>query len=288
MTSTVRRRPPAPSPEAKAKSIAAHRAPARLAPASASELTGAITGAATEPTEPAGTSGAATGPVNATTPRFCHVHDTGGASVLLDENDPLVVTTATARGGDLPVLLELTDVAPVALRERTRGLLWITGWLRLLPSKAARHRAIMIAEERPAAELLDVGHGARMACLHPSSLVLADSDGTHPLLPHQFAKAAPDPFCEYERYWLRHLEGEHPDVVDALARHIPAELRDGRIRPLSLDQYGLRLRVESDTGDHDVRLAFRNPAVTPQQLSDEMRRLVGCPFLAAHSAAPGG
>ncbi|GAA5105514.1 DUF2470 domain-containing protein [Haloechinothrix salitolerans] len=275
MTSTVRRRPPAPSPETKAKSIAAYRAPARLAPASESELTGAITGQAT-------------GSVDATTPRFCHVHDTGGASVLLDENDPLVVTTATARGGDLPVLLELTDIAPVGLRERTRGLLWITGWLRLLPSKAARHRAIMIAEERPAAELLDVGHGARMACLHPSSLVLADSDGTHPLLPHQFAKAKPDPFCEYERYWLRHLEGEHPDVVTALARHVPAELRDGKIRPLSLDQYGLRLRVESDTGDHDVRLAFRKPAVTPQQLSDEMRRLVGCPFLAAHSAAPGG
>lgn len=275
MTSTVRRRPPAPSPETKAKSIAAHRAPARLAPASASELTGAITGEAT-------------GSVDATTPRFCHVHDTGGASVLLDENDPLVVTTATARGGDLPVLLELTDVAPVGLRERTRGLLWITGWLRLLPSKAARHRAIMLAEERPAADLLDVGHNARMACLRPSSLVLADSDGTHPLLPHQFATAKPDPFCEFERYWLRHLEGAHPDVVSALARHVPAELRHGRIRPLSLDQYGLRLRVEADTGDHDVRLAFQNPAATPQQLSDEMRRLVGCPFIAAHSAAPGG
>lgn len=276
MTSTVRRRPPAPSPEAKAKSIAARRTPARLAPASAHELTGTITGEAI---------GAAAEDV--TTPRLCHVHDSGGASVLLDERDPLVVMTATARGGDLPVLLELTDIAPVGLRERTRGLLWITGWLRLLPSKAARHRAIMLAEERPAAELLDVGHGARMACLHPSSLVLADSDGTHPLLPHQFAKAAPDPFCEYERYWLRHLEGEHPEVVSALARHVPAELRHGTIRPLSLDQYGLRLRVEADTGDHDVRLAFRNPAVTPRQLSIEMRRLVGCPFLAAQNTAPG-
>ncbi|MPY78362.1 MAG: DUF2470 domain-containing protein [Actinophytocola sp.] len=275
MTSTVRRRPPAPSPEAKAKSIATRRTPARLAPASAHELTGAITGEAI-------------GSGDVTTPRLCHVHETGGASVLLDENDPLVVMTATARGGDLPVLLELTDVAPVGLRERTRGLLWITGWLRLLPSKAARHRAVMLAEERPAAELLDVGHDARMACLHPSSLVLADSDGTHPLLPHQFAKAEPDPFCEYERYWLRHLEGEHPDVVSALTKHVPADLRHGRIRPLSLDQYGLRLRVESDTGDHDVRLAFRNPAVTPEQLAVEMRSLVGCPFLAAHSVVPGG
>lgn len=284
MTSTVRRRPPAPSPEAKAKSIAARRAPARLAPASAHELTGVITG---EATGQAGTSRPA-GPTGATTPRLCHVHDSGGASVLLDERDPLVVMTSTARGGDLPVLLELSDVAPVGLRERTRGLLWITGWLRLLSAKTARQRAVAIAAERTAADLLDVGHGARLACLHPSSLVLADSDGTHPLLPRQFAQAQPDPFYEYEHYWLRHLEGEHPDVVSALARHVPAELRHGRVRPLSLDQFGLRLRVETDSGDHDVRLAFRDPAVTPEHLSVEMRRLVGCPFLAAQRTAPGG
>ncbi|MPY81906.1 MAG: DUF2470 domain-containing protein [Actinophytocola sp.] len=268
MTSTVRKRPPAPSPEAKAKSIAARRASARLAPAAAHELTGEITGRATGAAAP-------------TTPRLCHVHNSGGASILLDERDPLVDTTSTAPGGDLPVLLELTDLAPVGLRERTRGLLWITGWLRLLPTQTDRQLALDIAEERPAAELLDIGHGVRLLCLHPSSLVLADSDGTQPLLPRQFAEAEPDPFCEYEHYWLRHLEGEHADVVDALARHVPAELRHGTIRPLSLDQFGLRLRVETDSGDHDVRLAFRQPAVTPKQLGVEMRRLVGCPFLAA-------
>jgi hypothetical protein len=33
--------------------------------------------------------------------------------------------------------------------------------------------------------------------------------------------------------------------------------------------------------DHDVRLAFRQPLSTANELALELRRLVGCPFLAA-------
>ncbi len=84
---------------------------------------------------------------------------------------------------------------------------------------------------------------------------------------------------DYEAEWLRHLESSHSDVVEQLAKHLPAELRDGRIRPLGLDRFGLRLRVELDTGDHDVRLAFSRSVNSPPQLAVELRRLVGCPFL---------
>ena len=81
--------------------------------------------------------------------------------------------------------------------------------------------------------------------------------------------------------------------MTALARHVPDELRGGRIRPLGIDRYGLRLRVEhpgdlgaadpfttGDTGavDHDVRLAFDEPVDCRQRLGVALRKLVGCPM----------
>jgi hypothetical protein len=138
---------------------------------------------------------------------------------------------------------------------------------------------VSIAETRPDPGLLDVGHGLTMLRLTPSSLVLADAEGTHSLRPHMFSAASPDPFHGYEAQWLRHLESDHADVVEQLARHLPEELRAGRIRPLGLDRFGLRLRVEQDGGDHDVRLAFSRSVTSPPQLAMELRRLVGCPFL---------
>jgi hypothetical protein len=100
------------------------------------------------------------------------------------------------------------------------------------------------------------------------------------MLPAEFADADPDPFCLLEDDWLRHLDLAHRDVVGPLARHLPDALRGGHIRPLGLDRFGLRLRVESAGEDHDVRLAFSRPVSTPQEVATELRRLVGCPFLA--------
>ncbi|KAA9166811.1 DUF2470 domain-containing protein [Amycolatopsis acidicola] len=221
-----------------------------------------------------------TGSANAerVTPELHHVHASGSVSVLLREDHPLL---ARATDAEVAVMFELADHAPVQLREPVRGLLWITGWLRPLSAAAARARAVAIAETRPDPRLLDLGHGASLLRLTPASLVLADAEGTHSLRPHMFGAASPDPFHDYETNWLRHLEHEHADVVDQLARHLPEELRTGHIRPLGLDRFGLRLRVESDSGDHDVRLAFERPVLTPAQLAVELRRLVGCPFLAA-------
>jgi uncharacterized protein DUF2470 len=115
----------------------------------------------------------------------------------------------------------------------------------------------------------------------PASIVLADADGTKSVRADDFAAAASDPFCEREAEWLRHLEVSHVDVVALLARHLPADLRGGHVRPLGLDRFGLRLRVEAVDADHDVRLAFRRPVSTTDELAAELRQLVGCPFLAA-------
>ncbi|SHE67153.1 Protein of unknown function [Streptoalloteichus hindustanus] len=215
-------------------------------------------------------------------PLFHHVHPDGSAVVLLPDEHPLVATTCLAPRSELAAMLELADPAPVRLRESVRGLLWITGWLRTMDGERQRAEAVAVAERRPDPRLLDVGHGASLLRLSPVSLVLADAEGTESLDVAEFAAAEPDPFCRHEDGWLRHLELSHRDVVGMLARHLPPALRGGHVRPLGLDRYGLRLRVEADNGDHDVRLAFSRPVENRQELAAELRRLVGCPFLAAN------
>jgi hypothetical protein len=213
-------------------------------------------------------------------PLLHHVHPDGTAIVLLADGHPLVGAARRAPRTELTMVLELADPAPVRLREPVRGLLWITGWLRVLNPDAARAAAIDLVEQHPDPRALDVGHGASVLRLSPVSLVIADAEGTGSMLPAEFADADPDPFCLLEDEWLRHLDVAHRDVVGPLARHLPDGLRGGHIRPLGLDRFGLRLRVESAGADHDVRLAFSRPVSTPQEVATELRRLVGCPFLA--------
>ncbi|WP_018683490.1 DUF2470 domain-containing protein [Actinokineospora enzanensis] len=257
-------RPPAPHPAERARTIAALGGRATLVPA-ADRGHADLESARTDRVHPL----------------LHHVLDDGSVAVLLPANHELVAGAWQAPRGELAAMLELADPAPVPLREPIRGLLWLTGWLRALAADEARALAVLVAEERPDPRLLDVGHGAELLRLDPASLVLADAEGSHSVALPAFTAARPDPFAEFEAGWLRHLELSHTDVVGALVRHLPEELRGGHVRPLGLDRYGLRLRVEAIDADHDVRLAFSRPVHTPTELSAELRRLVGCPFLAA-------
>lgn len=207
-----------------------------------------------------------------------HVHADGSAVLLLADDEP--VLERVTREGELAVMLELADAAPVALREPVRGLLWITGHLTAVDDERARRITVGLAEHHPNPALLELGHGARMVRLTPGSAVLSDAEGTAVLAPVDLAAARPDPFCRYERHWLGHLEHAHPEVFAALARHLPTPLRDARdlrVRPLGVDRCGLRLRVEAGTQDHDVRLAWQAPISTVDELRAQFQRMVGCP-----------
>lgn len=216
-------------------------------------------------------------------PHLHHVHADGAVTVLFPDDHPLVADGVRAPRGEQAAMIELADRAPVRLREPVRGLLWITGWLRLLDDRQARRDVLAVAEDRPDCRLLDVGHGMTVLRLTPASLVLADGEGSQSLRPEDFAAASPDPFCRYEDQWLRHLEMAHRDVVGLLTRLLPTKLRGGHVRPLGLDRFGLRLRVELPDADHDVRLAFTTPAATAEDIGAELRRMVGCPFLASQA-----
>ena len=218
-------------------------------------------------------------------PSLHHIHPDGTATMLLPDDHPLVAAIRHGSRSGLPAMLELTDTAPVALREPVRGLLWISGWLVAPGPTYARRLALDIAAHRPQSGLLDLGHGASMVRLRAGSAVLADAEGTGPLAPGDLEAAEPDPFCLLEDGWLQHLEESHPDIFESLARHLPERLRARpgcRIRPLGVDRLGLRLRVESGDGDSDVRLAFKTPAETAHELRAQVGLLIGCPFRAAH------
>ncbi|MBW4719572.1 DUF2470 domain-containing protein [Saccharothrix obliqua] len=255
---TETRRPPAPHPAERARTIAARGGRAALLPSDGTE--------------------------HRVHPVLHHVRAGGDTTILLPDDHPLV---EAARDTEITAMLEIADHAAVALREPVRGLLWITGWLRVLDPAQARAASLDVAEERPDPRLLDVGHGAAVLRLNPASLVVADAEGTVSLRPELFAQAEPDPFHRQEDHWLRHLELSHRDVVGLLSQHLPDELRGGHVRPLGLDRFGLRLRVETAAEDHDVRIAFSRPVADPAELAVELRRLMGCPFLAGQRRSGG-
>jgi Protein of unknown function (DUF2470) len=185
-------------------------------------------------------------------------------------------------------VLEMTDYAPLPLREPVRSLVWIRGHLHNVPIGEVAGLLDLIATEDPNPALLQVnsgpshGHGdTRYALvrLEVESVVVADSTGAESIGVGTLLGARPDPFCAMESCWLQHMESAHRDVVDRLATRLPMALRRGRVRPLGLDRYGVQLRVETDDGDHDVRLPFAKPVDDVTGLSQAIRVLMGCPFL---------
>jgi hypothetical protein len=215
------------------------------------------------------------------TPLVHHVRADGSAVLLVEDDEPVLDAIRAAPGGEFAAMLEIADHAPVDLREPVRGLLWITGRVRIPDPGPARRIALQVAEVRPHPDLLRLGHGATLVRLDPGSAVLSDAEGCAALTPVDLAAAWPDPFCLYEAHWLSHLEQAHPDVLDVLVRHLPPALRDlrgTRLRPLGVDRYGLRLRVEAPGRDHDVRIAWPQQATTVDELRVQMHRLMGCPM----------
>jgi hypothetical protein len=255
------RRPPAPADAERARSVAARGGTASLVGSGAPQAT----------------------------PLVHHVRADGSAVLLLPDAEPVLDRIRAEGVHGSPAMLELTDLAPVDLREPVRGLLWITGRLHVPDPASARRVAMGVADTRPDDRWLDLGHGATLVQLDPDSAVLSDPEGTAALTPVDLAAARPDPFCRFEHRWLVHLEQAHPEVFTALARHLPTALRDdrdARIRPLGVDRCGLRLRVETAGHDHDVRLAWQDGAGTVEELRVQLGLLVGCPFRGAAAQRP--
>jgi Protein of unknown function (DUF2470) len=187
-------------------------------------------------------------------------------------------------------VLELADYAPLPLREPVRSLVWIRGRLHQVPLPTVFGLLDRIAAEDANPALLQVqtpesgpiaADDTRylLARLEIESVVVTDATGAEAVDVATLLAARPDPFCAFESCWIRHLDTAHRDVVARLAARLPARLRRGDVRPLGVDRYGVRLRVESADGDRDVRLPFRQPVDDATGLGQAIRVLMGCPFV---------
>lgn len=208
-----------------------------------------------------------------------HVRQYGDAVIAVPTASMAAVWAGSSGASGAPAVLELTDHAPLPLREPVRALVWLRGWVRAVPTQAVRALATEVAKDHPHPDLLDVGHGSTLLRVLIDAAVVADATGAESVPVGALLDARPDPFCAMESHWVQHMESAHRDMVDRLASRLPITLRHGHVRPLGLDRYGVQLRIEREDGDHDVRLPFSKPVDDVTGLSQAIRTLMGCPFL---------
>ncbi|WP_067571472.1 DUF2470 domain-containing protein [Nocardia acidivorans] len=203
----------------------------------------------------------------------------GDIVIAVPSNSVAAVLVMTCGNTGSPAVLELTDQAPLPLREPVRALVWLRGWVHAVPAGTQRALAAAMAEDHPHPNLLDIGHTATLLRLVVDSAVVADTSGADSVSREQLRQAQPDPFCAMEGAWLQHLHADHADVIDRLARHLPPALRRGAlVHPLAIDRYGVTLRVEAIEADHDIRIPFAAPAHDVESLSRAVQALAANPF----------
>lgn len=168
----------------------------------------------------------------------------GEVFLLLPSDAPAVRAATHAQDDELPAVLEVTDVAPLAVPNRVRGRARVSGWLTGAPGLAIEPGRMMLR--------LEVGEAA-----------VDDLWGVGLVDPEEFAAAAVDPVAPFEAELLQHLGAAHQDRVQALAGLLGergAGLRRAgrRAVPLALDRFGLRVRF---TGGRpfDARFDFPEP-----------------------------
>jgi hypothetical protein len=215
-----------------------------------------------------------------------HLLEDGSFALTVPVDGMVAGLVIGAGSAGVQAVLEMTDYAPLPLREPVRSLVWIRGRLRDVPAAHVAPTLDLIAAKDPNPALLQVNSGDEstdpryaLMRLEIESVVVADATGAESVGLDTLLAAQPDPFCEMESCWLQHMDSAHRDVVDRLATRLPMSLRQGRVRPLGLDRYGVQLRVENADGDHDVRLPFAKPVDDVTGLSQAIRVLMGCPFL---------
>ncbi|MGY1846352.1 DUF2470 domain-containing protein [Blastococcus sp. SYSU DS1021] len=177
---------------------------------------------------------------------------------------------------DLSALLMVSDHAPVPLRRPIRAQLWLSGWATPVRAEDERAAVLAFAETRPTEVLLDVGRSARLLRLDLAEVVLGEGGDGVEVSPQEFAVARPDPLAAVEADHLRHLAGAHADVLALLAGRVPADVVGpaGVVRPLALDRFGFRLRVEQPLGHTDVRVPFPRPLTCAGQLGAAVGQLL--------------
>lgn len=201
----------------------------------------------------------------------------GDVIALVAGSHPAARAAAHARDGDLTAVMEITDVAPVAVPQRVRGSAWLAGWLTPVRNSEWRACAWLLAERAPAAP--PPGDGWAMLRLEAGEAYVDDLWGAGPVEPDAFAAARPDPLAGHEAELLQHLAAAHHGQVRSLCALLDGHGPDGchadgdRVAPLALDRFGVRLRLGDEAAWHDARFAFPEPVRDVTELRTAMHRL---------------
>jgi hypothetical protein len=176
-----------------------------------------------------------------------HAVDANGKLAIEIPSDSVLAVELS--DGPLPALIEITDVSPVAMRNRIRGRATFAGGLR--PCGTTTFFDLVGAD-------------------------LIERDVTTHVSPAEFAAAVPDLLADREAALLCHLVDAHADLVSWLSRLVPIERLHGvtRVHPLHLDRFGIVLRLEFPSHDRDVRLPFGQPVATVEDAPSRMLELL--------------
>ena len=200
----------------------------------------------------------------------------GQVLVLVPTDGEVAAAVEGSPERDLSALLMVSDRAPVPLRDPVRAQVWLSGWLTPVPERDVRDAALAFAAVRPAGALLDVGRTSTLLRLDLAEVVLREGERCTEVGPTDYAGACPDPLMAVETRMLTHVDRCHPEVLRTLAGLLPAGLvgADDVVRPLALDRFGYRLRIERPRGSTDVRVAFPRPLTCAGQLHAATQRLL--------------
>jgi hypothetical protein len=228
---------------------------------------------AARPSEPA--------PLGHGTPEARAVTGDGDVIVLVPAASPAAQLALRASGDEVPAVMEITDVAPVAVPHRVRGRAWVSGWLTSVGPAERPALARLIAERNPTGPAPDTAW--LLLRLEVGEAYVDDLWGEAPVEPDDFAAASPDPLAAHEAELLQHLAASHDDEMRTLCGLLgepgPACAAAGADAvPLSVDRYGMRVRFCGIEGRpagacFDARFEFPDPVEDVAQLRRAMRLL---------------
>ncbi|MFD5101220.1 DUF2470 domain-containing protein [Streptomyces albidochromogenes] len=182
--------------------------------------------------------------------------DRGRLLLRVPDDGALAAEITLAPRGVVGAVLKFTDIAPAAVRDRVRARVTLTGWLAPAGGEA---------REPGVALRLDFAHAE-----------LETAAGTATVGLDELTLSSADPLAAYEADMLTHLVDGHSDVVALLTRLAEPRLVQGvrRVLPVSLDRYGLTLRLEHTHTHHDVRLPFTTPLSDAAQAGGRIQELL--------------
>jgi len=208
----------------------------------------------------------------------------GDVVLLVPAGAPAAQLAAHAQGDEVTAVMEITDVAPVAVPRRIRGRAWVAGWLTAVRAEDHVELAGLIAARHPDGPFADTAW--RLLRLEVGEAYVEDLWGEAHVEPDDFAAASPDPLAPYEAELLQHLAAAHQDQLHGLCgllgeRGAACAASGGTAVPLSVDRHGMRVRfcgvdtgIREDAEDcFDVRFEFPEPVGDVAQLRRAMRML---------------